>query len=56
MILVVSNFGFEGGTVVLIVPVPGHGLPFAFRQKESLWSVLPIQMLNHYENTPMYIH
>ena len=25
-ILVVSHFGFEGGTVVLIAPVPGHCL------------------------------
>ena len=27
-ILVVSHFGFEGGTLVLTVPVPGHCLPF----------------------------
>ena len=26
--LVVSHFGFEGGTVVLIAQVPGHCLPF----------------------------
>ena len=26
--LVVSHFGFEGRTVVLIVSVPGHCLPF----------------------------
>ena len=28
VILVVSNFGFEVGAMVLIVPVPGHCLPF----------------------------
>ena len=27
---VFSHFGFEGGTVVLIVPVPVHYLPKAF--------------------------
>ena len=26
--LVVSHFGFEGGTLALIVTVPGHCLPF----------------------------
>ena len=30
VILVVSHFGFEGGTFVLIAPVPGHCLPFTF--------------------------
>ena len=30
VILVVSYFGFEGATVVLIVPVPGKCLPFTF--------------------------
>ena len=25
-----SHFGFEGWTVVLIVPAPGHCLPFTF--------------------------
>ena len=28
--LVVSHFGFESRALVLIVPVPGHGLPFTF--------------------------
>ena len=28
--LVISNFGFEGGTVVLVVSVSGHCLPFTF--------------------------
>ena len=27
-IVVVSHFGFEGDTIALIVPVPGHCLPF----------------------------
>ena len=27
-ILVVSHFGLDGGSVVLIAPVPGHCLPF----------------------------
>ena len=26
----VSHFGFEGGTLVLIAPIPGHCLPFTF--------------------------
>ena len=30
VILVVSHFDFEGGTVVLIAPIPGHCLPFIF--------------------------
>ena len=30
VILVVSHFGFEGRTLVLITPVPGHCLPFTF--------------------------
>ena len=32
VILVVSNFGFEGETLVRIAPVPGHCLPFTFLQ------------------------
>ena len=28
--LVVSHFGFEGSTLVLIASVPGHCLPFTF--------------------------
>ena len=28
--LVVSHFGFEGGTIVLIAPIPGHCLSFTF--------------------------
>ena len=30
VILVISHFGFEGGTLVLIVSVPGHCLSFTF--------------------------
>ena len=30
VILTVSYFSYEDGTVVLIAPVPGHCLPFAF--------------------------
>ena len=30
VILVTSHFCFEGGTLVLIAPVPGHCLPFTF--------------------------
>ena len=30
MILVISHFGFKGGTLVPIASVPGHCLPFAF--------------------------
>ena len=30
VVLVDSNFGFEGGNLVLIVPVPGHCLPSTF--------------------------
>ena len=30
VILLVSYFGFEGETVVLIVRVPSHCLPFTF--------------------------
>ena len=30
VILVVCHFGFKGGTLVLIAPVPGHFLPFTF--------------------------
>ena len=28
VILVISYFGFDGGTLVLIAPVPGNCLPF----------------------------
>ena len=28
--LVVSHFGFEGRTLVVIASVPGHSLPFTF--------------------------
>ena len=31
VVLVVSHLGFEGGNLVLISPVPGHCLPFAFK-------------------------
>ena len=30
VILDISNFGFEGGTLVLIASVPGHCLSFTF--------------------------
>ena len=30
VILVVSHFDFEGGTLDLIAPVPGHCLPLKF--------------------------
>ena len=30
--LVVSHFGFEGRTLVLIASVPGHCLPFTFSE------------------------
>ena len=29
--LVVSQFGFEGGTLVLFASVPGHCLPFSLK-------------------------
>ena len=35
VILVISHFGFEGGTLVLIASVPGHCLPFTFVVKLS---------------------
>ena len=35
--LVVSHFGFNGGTMVLIAPVPGHCLPFAFQAKIKIF-------------------
>ena len=30
VILLISNFGFESGTLVLIASVPDHCLPFTF--------------------------
>ena len=30
VILVTSHFGYDGGALVLITPVPGHFLPFYF--------------------------
>ena len=33
VILVVSNFGFEGETLVLIAPVPDHCLHFTSQKK-----------------------
>ena len=30
VIFVISNFGFKGGTLVLIASVPGHCLSFTF--------------------------
>ena len=30
VVLVVSHFGFKGGNLVLIAPVPGHCFPFTF--------------------------
>ena len=32
VVLVISRFGFEGATLVLIVSVPGHCLPFTIHQ------------------------
>ena len=29
-VLVISKFGFKGGTLVLVGSIPGHCLPFAF--------------------------
>ena len=34
VILVISHFGFEGGTSVLIASVPGHHLPLTFHKRE----------------------
>ena len=30
VVLVISYFGFKGGNLVLIAPVPGHFFPFTF--------------------------
>ena len=35
LILAVSRFGLEGGTVVLIAPVPEHCLPFTCLLREQ---------------------
>ena len=35
VILLISHFGFEGETLVLVAPVPGHCLPFCFSRKVS---------------------
>ena len=36
VVYVISNFGFEGGTVVLISSVPGHCLLFTFDTYKKL--------------------
>ena len=36
VILVISHFGFEGETLVLIAPVPGHCLHFYFSMKFAI--------------------
>ena len=38
VILGVSHFGFEGGTLVLIAPVHGHCLPLTFKKASYSWS------------------
>ena len=38
-VLLVSHLGFEGRTLVLIVSVPGHCLPFTFTQGQLLEGV-----------------
>ena len=38
--LVISHFGFKGGTLVLIASVIGHCLSFTFHQKSILKKVL----------------
>ena len=46
--LVVSHFGFEGRTLVLIASVTGHCLPFKFyefKQYTILLSISEIQLL-----------
>ena len=35
VILVISHFDFNGGSLVLIVSVPGYCLPFAFCKSKS---------------------
>ena len=36
LIFVISNFGVGGRVIVMIIPVPGHCLPFTFRISNSM--------------------
>ena len=36
VILVISHFGFDGGTLVLIASVPGHCLPFSLYHEAAI--------------------
>ena len=36
VILVISHFGFEGETLILIALVPGHNVPFTLMYTEGL--------------------
>ena len=44
VIFVISHFGFEGRTLVLIAPVPGNCLPFTFY---SSWVKEPDNIAGH---------
>ena len=51
VILIVSRLGFEGGTVVLIAPVPGHRLPFTLPLKLQNDTISPGDVTGKAMNT-----
>ena len=58
VILVTSHFGFEGGTLFLIAPVPGHCLPFTFCYLTGplFFVLVSVSMLcSHYVNVSVLI-
>ena len=58
VILVISHFGFEGGTLVLISSVPGHSLSFTFHMINlSIPSIFKRSSStdSRYDNTQRYL-
>ena len=39
VILILSNFSFEGKTLILIAPIPGHCLPFILFQQYKIFPI-----------------
>ena len=54
MILVISHFGFEGGTLVLIAPVSGCCLYFTSSSSSVVEAARSLVLYKfHYGNTPV---
>ena len=56
VILVISHFGFEGRTLIMIASVSGHCLPFTFQTMQAyMYTDIP-RMSQPVVKHPVYLH